>query len=151
MVDERRRTRSRASECGREPSASIASSTRPRVASATRPSPRRTLDTVDFETPLSAATSMIVGRCDAQRSGGMGEHDVAAQRHVAQAVLAARAGLAALGDRGVELEQLALERLLVGDDVLAAARHDAARLALLVDQAGGMAAQQRRGELERGP
>src|SRR3954447_1100767 len=122
MVDERRRTRSRASECGREPSASIASSPRPRVASATRPSPRRTLETVDFDTPLSAATSMIVGRCEAQRSGGMGRDDVPAQRDVAQAVLACGARRAALGDGGVELLELALERLLVGDDVLGAAR-----------------------------
>src|ERR1700748_2421967 len=113
----------------------MASSTRPRVLSDTRPAPRRTFDTVDFDTPLSAATSMIVGRCGAQRSGGMGEHDVAAQRHVAQPVLARRARLAALGDRGVELDQLALEGLLVGDDVLGAARGDAAGLALLVDQA----------------
>src|SRR5690349_10496625 len=115
----------------------MASSTRPRVLSETRPAPRRTFDTVDFDTPLSAATSMIVGRCEAQRSGGMGEHDVAAQRHVAQSVLARGAGRAALGDRRVELHQLALERLLVGDDVLAALRRDAARLALLIDEARG--------------
>src|SRR3954452_19858969 len=125
------------------------SSTRARVLSDTRPAPRRTLETVDFDTPDRAATSTIVGRCDAQRSGGMGRDDLPAQRDVPQAVRAGRAWLALLDDRGVELLELALERLLVGDDVLGAARRDAARLAVLDDQPRRVAAQQRRRELER--
>src|SRR3954447_15015530 len=102
------------------------------VAPDMRPLPRSTLETVDLETPLRLATSMIVGRCEDQcdsggmgagparpldrAARGMGQHDRPAQRDVAQAVLAAGARLAALGDRRGELLELALERLLVGDD-----------------------------------
>src|SRR4051794_36489751 len=122
------------------------SSTRARVLSDTRPAPRRTLETEDFDTPDSAATSTIVGRCDAHRSGGMGRDDLPAQRDVPGAGRGGGGGLARLGDRGGELLELALERLPVGDDVLGAARGDAARLAALDDQPRRVAAQERRRE-----